>query len=188
MPDPTRRPGAARAEGFARSLNQRADWARQIREGFRGIGRMYGAWCAVHAVLSASVENGRISRQNGVLSPESVRRFRRFAVATGGIPLDLTDIGGPIVGGEDPRAEILYMLWEIIESRARDRLRVCRACGRWFADEMKSARAVYCSASCKNRSWNRPRRRAAELPATSSIARGRQDSHRRRDQPSLSRR
>jgi len=58
---------------------------------------------------------------------------------------------------------IIHMLWELIESRARDRLKVCRTrtCGKWFADKMKNGGGVYCSASCKDRGWNRSRRRAA---------------------------
>lgn len=167
--DPRIRPGVATAETFAGGLNKRGRWARQILHGDRYMGRIYGAWCAVHAILSASLRDGKISRENGVLSPESVRRFRRFSAAAP-IRLDVTEEGGPMIGappgGDEARAEIIHMLWELIESRARDRLKVCRnpKCGKWFADKMKNGGGVYCSASstsCKDRSWNRPRRRAA---------------------------
>lgn len=167
LPDPGRRPGAAKAEQFATSLNQRREWALQIQQGAWAVRRIYGAWCAVHAVLSASLRNGRISRkEGGVLSPESVRRFRRFAAAAP-VRLDVTDWGGPIVdagpGGDEARAVILHMLWELIESRARDRLKYCLnlTCRRWFADETKNCGGIYCSRTCKDRTWNRTKRRNA---------------------------
>lgn len=70
------------------------------------------------------------------------------------------DRGGPPIHGDDPRPEVVHTLWEFFESRARDRLKGCFRCSAWFADESRNLTWMFCSSQCRDRAWNRARRRA----------------------------
>lgn len=59
------------------------------------------------------------------------------------------------------RGHVVALLRDFFTSPARDRLRKCPVCGRWFVDHTKNKARVRCSAGCTAKWWNRARRRAA---------------------------
>ncbi len=62
----------------------------------------------------------------------------------------------------EPRGFILQILWAVLtQSRARDRLKRCPRCQRWFVDRTKNKGKARCSESCTWRYWDRARRKEA---------------------------
>jgi hypothetical protein len=62
----------------------------------------------------------------------------------------------------EPRGFVLQILWGVLtQSRARDRLKQCPRCQRWFVDRTKNKGKARCSESCTWRYWNRTRRKEA---------------------------
>lgn len=158
--------GAATAAGFAKNLNAAGELLRQIRAGryphraWLPHATWYSAWRAAEAILRPSLRNGGLARSPWFLAPESAHRFERVSRAH---PVTFTtwERGIPNVAGEDARADVVLMLYEFFESRARDRLKVCAGCDRWFADETKNRAQRWCSDECHTRGWGRAARRAA---------------------------
>jgi hypothetical protein len=156
--------GAATAVAFAKNLNDARDLGRQIRDGLYPdrawwpFASWYSAWRAADAVLTPTLSDGRLARTPSFLSPATARRFEMFS-ARHPITFAMTDRGAPIVAGDG--ADIVLMLYEFFESRARDRLKRCLHCSRWFADETKNRAKRWCSEECHSRAWDRAARRDA---------------------------
>ncbi len=152
--------GAATATAFAHNLNEARHFGEQIREGWYPNrswlprSTWYSAWRAADAVLRPSLQDGIMPRSPR-LAPETERRFERFSRANG-VHFTIHD-----VAGDDARPHAVHMLFELFESRARDRLKCCPACHRWFVDETKNRTKRWCDAQCHRRGWSRAARRAA---------------------------
>jgi hypothetical protein len=175
--------GAATATAFAKNLNAAHELGRQIRDGLYPdrawwpSASWYSAWRAADAVLTPTLSDGRLARTPSFLSPATARRFEIFS-ARHPITFATTDRGAPIVAGDDARADIVLMLYEFFENRARDRLKRCLRCSRWFADETKNRAQRWCSEGCHRRAWNRAARRAAEHAQYTKKTRTKRGRHR----------
>jgi hypothetical protein len=150
---------------FARAMNN----SRGLKPPWtsREQGRLYGAWRGAEAVLRPSVpDTGPVmierKYQQRVIAPhslahETVRRFNRLVQATGAAPHIWSTRG-------EPQARLTYPSFsyrdEIVTSACK-RLKLCGTCDRWFADSTRSNGARWCSSRCRDRAWNRQRRRAA---------------------------
>jgi len=158
---PSWQAGAATAKAFAHNLNGARHFGEQIREGWYPDrswlprSTWYSAWRAAEAVLRPTLRDGVLARSPGSLAPETERRFERFSRANA-VFFTVHD-----VAGEDVRPHAVHMLFELFESRARDRLKYCPACCRWFVDETKNRTKRWCDTQCHRRGWNRAARRAA---------------------------
>jgi predicted RNA-binding Zn ribbon-like protein len=154
--------GTGSAEIFARNMNEALDMADRIRAGdtmWRPSAEAYGAWRAANAVLRPTLMDGLLSRSGRFLAMETVRRFNRFATANA-VRFGLTEpAAAPII--DNILQEVVHRLWELFESPARDRLKVCIPCGRWFTDFSRNRGRSFCSTQCHDRAWSRSRRRAA---------------------------
>jgi hypothetical protein len=102
-------------------------------------------------------------------APASIARFNELASRIP-VTLALADRGAPMIAGEDPHGDLLYLLWsnffgDPASSRlpgpAWARLKHCSICRRWFADETKNRTQRWCSEPCHTRAWSRSARRAA---------------------------
>ena len=128
---------------------------------FRPFAREYGAWRAAQVVLVPSLPLA----EGQPLSSVSVRRFNRFATVCP-VELHVTEsalapratFAGFRYG--DPRGSIVERLWTLFGDRHRERLKRCERCEIiWFADETKNRRRKFCSSRCRDRAWDRARRR-----------------------------
>jgi hypothetical protein len=131
--------------------------------------RTYGAWRAADAILGPSLP--RIDAST--LAHETVRRFNRLAEATGVAPriAELRTHVQPhyrvthvSLTYRDPAVGfVVERMWQLFVTGGCTRLRLCGKCGRWFADGTKNNRQMWCSARCRDRAWNRERRRKSKL-------------------------
>ncbi len=60
-----------------------------------------------------------------------------------------------------PAGPVLHLLADFFRHPARDRLKRCLRCRRWFVDRTKNKAAKRCSTSCTWKWWDRARRREA---------------------------
>ena len=157
--EPKWRAGGWIARRLARHLNSDAEDVSlgHLRAGLVGFTDHYGAWRAAAAIVGPSVRHGVLGPHP--LARKTVERFNRLA-SRARLPFRLSDKGHPELV-DDARTAVVHLLWEFFQSPALGRLKQCRRCGRWFADESKNRTRVWCGRSCRNQAWNRQARRAA---------------------------
>jgi hypothetical protein len=61
----------------------------------------------------------------------------------------------------NPAGGVVQLLWDFFRHPARDRLKRCPRCHRWFVDYTKNKAAKRCSGSCTSKWWDRPHRKEA---------------------------
>jgi hypothetical protein len=125
------------------------------------------AWKEAEAVLMPSLPLIRVNQ----LALESVRRFNRL-MRTAAPTFELVEFESAALQvravhfrfkyGDEVVGRIVERLLELFVTSACERLRRCEQCTRWFADSTKNKGARQCSARCRDRWWNRQRRRAAK--------------------------
>jgi hypothetical protein len=115
--------------------------------------REYGAWRAVQHAAAQAVERGDL--------PEAAIAAINRLAGRCPVRLELVDGHTAVHASADPRAQPLETLWWLIVHDGLDRLRRCRQCRSWFPDMTRNASQVWCSARCRDRGWNRAKRREA---------------------------
>jgi hypothetical protein len=126
--------------------------------------RGYGAWRAAEAVLLPSLPH----IDPNSLAHRTVVRFNRLARANGAAPC-ITEYRAPgrrvtapsFVFRDEFVGYVVGRLWQLFVTSACKRLKHCATCKKWFADRTKNNAAKWCSLRCRDRAWNRDRRRAA---------------------------
>lgn len=69
----------------------------------------------------------------------------------------------PTINDASHRQYLAYQLWDLIfAQKGYERLKRCLWCEKWFVDRGTNKQGKACSASCRDRHWNRPTRRACQ--------------------------
>lgn len=142
-----------------------------------------GKWGADLArEATAIVLEAQRSRREPRRIHDAAERFNRFARTTP-IKLSLSSLRTPrgwillpawnVGGSEDPGGGrvgfAVLQLWRALGVGAVGRLKKCRACRKWFADESRNRSKKQCGPACASRWWDRGRRRrAGQLSAAST--------------------
>lgn len=145
------------------------------------------AWRTARTIMDELDEAGFVGKLDVLLPPGPARRFNSVAKTTFSHPYlglaDEEDKGilntGPFwvqqSEGTDRRdwlvwggvsytnrgGYVVHLLQTYFRSIARDRLKRCRQCARWFVDFTKNKGQLGCSQTCTSKWWNRSHRREA---------------------------